>query len=57
MREMMERMHIGPNRNHSDNGIRVRPIPHQQLAPINQPPVYKDLSDNETKECSDRMLE
>ena len=45
LREMMERMHIGPNRNnrddaaHDDNGIRVRPIPHRQPAPINPPPV------------------
>jgi hypothetical protein len=34
LREMMERMHMGPNRNHRDNdahdddGIRVRPILH-----------------------------
>jgi hypothetical protein len=46
MREMMERMHMGPNRNHRDNdahdddGIRVRPILHRQLAPINRPLVY-----------------
>ncbi|XP_059429202.1 uncharacterized protein LOC132163019 [Corylus avellana] len=53
MREMIERMHIGPNRNHRDNdahdddGIRVRPIPHQPLAPINRPPAYDDPSDDE----------
>jgi len=53
MREMMERMHMGPNRNHRDNdahdddGIRVRPILHRQLAPINRPLVYEDLSDDE----------
>jgi hypothetical protein len=53
MPEMMERMHISPNRNHRDNdahdddGIRVRPIPHQRPAPINQPLVYEDLSDDE----------
>jgi hypothetical protein len=49
----MERMHIGPNRNHrdddahDDDGIQVRSIPHRQLAPINSPPVYEDLSDDE----------
>ena len=49
----MERMDIGPNCNHrdddahDDDGIRVRPIPHRQLAPINTPPVYEDLSDDE----------
>jgi hypothetical protein len=44
---------MGPNHNHRDNdahdgnGIRVRPILHQRLAPINRPPVYEDLSDDE----------
>jgi len=53
MQEMMERMHIGPNRNHRDNdahdddGIQVRPIPHQRPAPINRPPVYEDLTNEE----------
>jgi len=53
MREMMERMHIVPNRNHKDNdahdddGIQVKPIPHQRLASINWPPIYEDLSDDE----------
>jgi len=53
MQEMMEHMHIGPNRNHRyndthvDYGIRERPTPHQRLAPINRPPVYKDLSDDD----------
>jgi hypothetical protein len=53
MREMMERMHIGLNCNHRyndtyvDYGIRVRPTPHQRLAPINQPLVYEDLSDDD----------
>jgi hypothetical protein len=53
MREMMEHMHIGPNRNHRDNDahdddrIRVRAIRHQRLAPINRPPIYEDLSDDE----------
>jgi hypothetical protein len=30
-----------------DDGIQVRSIPHRQLAPINSPPVYEDLSDDE----------
>jgi hypothetical protein len=53
LREMMERMHIGPNHNHrdddahDDDGIGVRPIPQRQLAPINPPPVYEDLSGDE----------
>jgi hypothetical protein len=53
IREMMERMYMGPNRNHRDNdahdddGVRVRPIIHQRLAPINRPPIYEDLSDDE----------
>jgi len=53
IREMMERMYMGPNRNHRDNdahdddGVRVRPIIHQRLAPINRPPIYGDLSDDE----------
>jgi hypothetical protein len=44
---------MGPIRNHRDNlvhnddGIRVRPTRHQRLAPINRPPVYEDLSDND----------
>jgi hypothetical protein len=41
LREMMERMYVGPNRNHRNNdahddvGMRVRPIPHERLPPIN----------------------
>jgi hypothetical protein len=52
-REMMERMLMGPIRNHRyndthvDYGIRVRHTRHQRLAPINQPPVYEDLSDDD----------
>jgi hypothetical protein len=52
IQEMMKRMHIGHNRNHRDNdahdddGIQVRPIPHERPAPINRPPVF-DLSDGE----------
>ena len=50
IREMMEHMHMGPIRYHKDNlaheddGIRVRPIPHQRPTPINQPPSYDDFS-------------
>lgn len=53
MREMIECMHIGPNCNHRDNDahdddrIRVRPILHRRLAPINRPSIYEDLSDDE----------
>jgi len=53
MWEMIERMHIGPNCNHKyndthvDYGIRVRHTRHQRLAPINRPPIYEDLSDND----------
>jgi len=53
LRKMMERMHMGPINNHRDNlaynddGIRIKPIPHQQPAPINRPLAYEDLSDNE----------
>jgi hypothetical protein len=52
MREIMERMYMGPIRNrkenlvHNDDGIRVKPTCHQRLAPINRAPVYEDLSDN-----------
>jgi hypothetical protein len=52
MWEMIERMHISPNRSHMYNdthvnyGIRVRPTRHR-LAPINQPPVYEDFSDDD----------
>jgi hypothetical protein len=52
MREMIKRMHIGPNCNHRyndahvDYGIRVRPTRHQRLATINRPPVYEDLGDD-----------
>jgi hypothetical protein len=52
-RKKMERLHMGPIRNHRDNdahdddGIQVRPILHQRLAPLNRPPVYEDLSDDE----------
>jgi hypothetical protein len=51
-REMMERMYMGPVRNHRyndthvDYGIRVRHTHYQRLAPINWPPVYEDLSDD-----------
>jgi hypothetical protein len=53
MREMMERMYMGPIRNrrenlaHNDDGIRVKPTCHQRLAPINRAPVYEDLSDDD----------
>jgi hypothetical protein len=53
MREIMERMHMGPIRNrmnnlvHNDDGIRVRHTCHQQLAPINLPPIFEDLSDDD----------
>jgi hypothetical protein len=52
MREMMEHMQIGPNRNHrhndshDDDEIQVRPIPYQRPAPINWQPVYEDLSND-----------
>jgi len=52
-RKMMERMLMGPIRNHRYNdthvnyGIRVRHTRHQRLAPINQPAVYEDLSDDD----------
>jgi hypothetical protein len=53
MWEMIERMHISPNRNHMyndthvDYGIRVRPTCLQRLAPINRAPVYEDFGDND----------
>jgi hypothetical protein len=53
IREMMERMYMGPIRNrrknlvHNDDGIRVKPTCHQRLAPINRAPVYKDFGDND----------
>jgi hypothetical protein len=53
MQEIKECMHIGPNRNHRDNnthdedGIQVRPIPHQLPTLINQLLAYDDLSDDE----------
>jgi hypothetical protein len=53
MREIMERMHMGPIHNrmnnlvHNDDGIRVRHTCHQQLALINLPPIFEDLSDDD----------
>jgi hypothetical protein len=53
MREMMERMYMGPIRNrrenlvHNDDGIRVKPTCHHRLAPINRAPGYEDLSDDD----------
>jgi len=52
-RKMMERMLMGPIRNHRyndthvDYGIRVRPTRHQRLAPINRQPIFEDLSDDD----------
>jgi hypothetical protein len=53
MWEMIERMHISPNRNHMyndthvDDGIRVWPTRLQRLAPINRASVYEDLSEDD----------
>jgi len=63
MWEMIERMQISPNRNHMyndthvDYGIRVRPTRHQRLAPINRPPVYEDLSDDDVQPVSNHIYE
>jgi hypothetical protein len=63
MWEMIERMHISPNRNHwyndthVDDGIRVRPTHLQRLAPINRPPVYEDLSDDDVQPVSNHISE
>jgi hypothetical protein len=63
MWEMIKRMHISPNRNHMyndthvDYGIRVRPTRLQRLAPINRPPIYEDLSDDNVQPVSNHISE